>query len=81
MYYNTLLEIRGKADEAVDVDSLVTLLKELKLLRSEAMKSLANKKLDSGESFNIFLALFNDTKTELIDDIKEIRLKSDKNKT
>jgi TRAP-type uncharacterized transport system substrate-binding protein len=81
MYYNTLLEIRGKADEAVDVDSLVTLLKELKLLRSEAMKSLANKKLDSGESFNIFLALFNDTKTELIDDIKEIRLKKDKNKT
>jgi hypothetical protein len=81
MYYNTLLEIRGKADEAVDIDSLVTLLKELKLLRSEAMKSLANKKLDSGESFNIFLALFNDTKTELIDDIKEIRLKSDKNKT
>jgi len=81
MYYNTLLEIRGKADEAVDVDSLVTLLKELKLLRSEAMKSLANKKLDSGESFNIFLALFNDTKTELIDDIKEIRLKSEENKT
>ena len=80
MYYNTLLDIRAKADEAIDVDSLIILLKELKTLRSKAMKSLANKKLDPGESFNIFLALFNDTKMEIIDDIKEIRLKSQENK-
>ena len=80
MYYNTLLDIRAKADEAIDVDSLIILLKELKTLRSKAMISLANKKLDPGESFNIFLALFNDTKMEIIDDIKEIRLKSQENK-
>lgn len=34
MYYNTLLEIRAKADEAIDVDSFIGLLKELKTLRS-----------------------------------------------
>lgn len=35
------------------------------------MKSLADKKLDSGESFNIILALYNDTKNELVDDLEK----------
>ena len=76
MYYNSLLEIRSKSETVLDAESLINELKELKQLRSEAMKSLADKKLDSGESFNIFLALYNDTKSELIEDIKDIRAKA-----
>ncbi len=79
MYYNSLLDIRSKSEEAIGVDNLVDILKELKAVRAEAMKSLANKKLDSGESFNIFLALYNDTKTDLIENLKEIRLKIQEN--
>ena len=79
-YYNSLLEIRDNAESAEDADSLIAILRELKKLRSHAMKSLANKKLDSGESFNIFLALFNDTKTDLIDSLRELRLKNQGNK-
>ena len=74
-YYNSLLEIRDNAESAEDADSLIAILKELKKLRSHAMKSLADKKLDPGESFNIFLALFNDTKIDLIDNLRELRLK------
>ncbi|MCD6543445.1 MAG: hypothetical protein J7K34_02945, partial [Flavobacteriaceae bacterium] len=63
-----------------DAGNLIEILKELKVLRSQAMKSLADKKLDPGESFNIFLALYNDTKNELVDDLREIRLKDQENK-
>ena len=81
MYYNSLLEIRSKSEEATDKGTLIDTLKELKVLRSQAMKSLADKKLDPGESFNIFLALYNDTKTDLIENLKEIRLKTQESKT
>ncbi len=79
-YYNSLLEIRDNAESAEDADSLIAILRKLKKLRSHAMKSLADKKLDPGESFNIFLALFNDTKTDLIDSLRELRLKNQENK-
>lgn len=75
MYYNKLLEIRDKSDEAVDVDSFIEILKELKKLRSKATKSLADKKLDPGESFNIFLALYNEVREDLAEKIREMRLK------
>ncbi len=81
MYYNSLLDIRSKSDTATEIDSFIEMLKELKVLRSRAMKSLADKKLDSGESFNIFLALYNDTKGELIEDIRAIRLKAENSKS
>ena len=80
MYYNSLLDIRSKSETATDAGNLIEILKELKVLRSQAMKSLADKKLDPGESFNIFLALYNDTKNELVDDLREIRLKDQENK-
>ena len=75
MYYNNLLQIRDKAEVAVDIDAFVNILKELKILRSQAMKSLANKKLDSGESFNIFLALYNEVRSELTENIRDLRNK------
>ena len=80
MYYNSLLDIRSRSEESIDTDIIVDILKELKAVRVEAMKSLADKKLDPGESFNIFLALYNDTKIDLIENLKEIRLKSQENK-
>ena len=75
MYYNNLLQIRDKAEVAVDIDAFVNILKELKILRSQAMKSLANKKLDSGESFNIFLALYKEVRSELTENIRDLRNK------
>lgn len=81
MYYNSLLDIRGKSETTKDTDSLIGILKDLKELRSQAMKSLADKKLDSGESFNIFLALYSDTKNELIDELRDIRAKNQEDKT
>ncbi len=80
MYYNSLLDIRDKSEAVTDTDTLIEILKELKGLRSQAMKSLADKKLDSGESFNIFLALYNDTKNDLVENLREIRLKDQENK-
>ncbi len=75
MYYNNLLEIRDKGDAAVDSDTFIEILKELKKLRSKAMKSLAGKKLDPGESFNIFLALYNEIRDDLSEKIRETRQK------
>ena len=75
MYYNDLIKIRDDADSAEDLDTYVSYLKQLKNLRSEAMKSLANKKLDPGESFNIFLALYNEIRDDFTDHIKTLRLK------
>ena len=81
MYYNTLLDIRSKSETATEEDAYFEILKELKVLRSQAMKSLADKKLDSGESFNIFLALYNDTKNDLIEDIRDVRTRAQENKS
>jgi hypothetical protein len=74
MYYNSLLEIRDKGDSAVDTDTFIDILKELKSLRSKATRSLAEKKLDPGESFNIFLALYNEVREDMTDKIREMRL-------
>ncbi len=78
MYYNNLLDLRDKADTAKDINSYIKILKELKVLRSEAMKSLANKKLDPGESFNIFLALYNEIRTDVGDTLKQLRTETQK---
>ena len=42
----------------------------MKSLRSKAIKALANNKFDSGESFNIFLALYAEIKEDLNKEIK-----------
>lgn len=73
MYYNSLLDIREKSDSTTDPEEYTALLKEMKKLRAQAIKSLAKKRLDPGESFNIFLALYNETKGELIERIREER--------
>ena len=75
MYYNRLIEIRDQTETAKDLDSYIKILKELKGLRSDAMKSLADKKLDPGESFNIFLALYNEVRSEVKEHITELSLK------
>ena len=75
MYYNNLLEIRDKGDAAPDTDAFIEILKELKRLRSKAMRSLAEKKLDPGESFNVFLALYNEVRDDMSEKIREMRLK------
>jgi len=73
-YYNELIKIRDDADSAEDLETYIKFLKELKALRSEAMKSLASKKLDPGESFNIFLALYNEIRDDFTDHIKSLRM-------
>jgi TRAP-type uncharacterized transport system substrate-binding protein len=79
MYYNRLLQIRDKGDVAVDAEAFIDILKELKSLRSQATKSLADKKLDPGESFNIFLALYNEVREDITDKIREMRFKEKNN--
>ncbi len=81
MYYNSLLDVRSKTETATDSDNFIDILKELKVLRSQAMKSLADKKIDPSESFNIFLALYNDTKNDLIEDIRDVRTRAQENKS
>lgn len=80
MYYKHLLKIRDKTEETNDIDSFVEILKELRKLRSEALESLAQRKLDSGESFNIFLAMYNDVRDDLSGKIKKLRQEEIKNK-
>jgi len=70
-YYTSLLEIREKSLHIEDKSEIQQLLNELKLLRSKAIKALANNKFDSGESFNIFLALYTEIKDDLIEDITQ----------
>lgn len=77
MYYNKLIKLRDDADSAEDLQIYIKFLKELKNLRSEAMKSLANKKLDPGESFNIFLVLYNEVRDDFTNNIKKLRLKEE----
>ncbi len=77
-YYNTLLEIRDKSETAGNKETFIEIMKELKILRSKAMRSLANRKLDPGESFNIFLALYNEVRNDVAENIKEMRQKEQK---
>ena len=73
MYYRSLLTFKDKADSAESIQEINKMLKEARKLRSRAIKSLAEKKLDPGESFNIFLALYNEVKTDLIEHLKEAK--------
>ena len=70
-YYTSLLEIREKSSH-IDSDSEIKeLLNDMKLLRSRAIEALANNKFDSGESFNIFLALYTEIKNDLDEDLND----------
>lgn len=64
-YYASLLLIREKSEQIENVQEIKNLLYELGLLRSKAIEALANNKFDSGESFNIFLALYLEIKNDL----------------
>jgi hypothetical protein len=71
-YYTSLLEIREKSLHVENKLEINDLLDEMKLLRSKAIEALANNKFYSGESFNIFLALYAEIKNDLNEDISNI---------
>jgi len=64
-YYTSLLLIKEKSEHLDKFTDIENLLKDLGLLRSKAIEALANNKFDSGESFNIFLALYSEIKNDL----------------
>ncbi len=69
-YYTSLLQIREKSEHINNSGEIKDLLVELGSLKSKAIESLANNKFDSGESFNIFLALFTEIKNDLNEDLE-----------
>lgn len=70
-YYTSLLKIRKKSFLINSRTNIEDLLDELKVLKSDAIKALANNSFDSSESFNIFLALYSEIKNDLIDDLNK----------
>jgi hypothetical protein len=69
-YYSSLLLIREKSEHLETSNEMTELLHELRTLKSKAIESLANNKFDSGESFNIFLALYTEIKSDLDEDLE-----------
>lgn len=74
-YYISLLDIREKSLLYTEKLKIEELLSEIKILRSKAIKALANNKFDSDKSFNIFLALYSEIKDDLVENLNEIKKK------
>lgn len=74
-YYISLLDIREKSLLYSEKLKIEELLSEIKILRSKAIKALANNKFDSDKSFNIFLALYSEIKDDLVEHLNEIKKK------
>jgi len=69
-YYTSLLLIRERSEQIDSSEGIKKLLLELNSLKSKAIEALANNKFDSGESFNIFLALYTEIKSDLYEDLE-----------
>ena len=72
-YYISINEIKEKLILMVKHEEINDLLQELNDLKTKAIDTLANNKFDSGESFNIFLALYSELKNDLNERLKEIQ--------
>jgi len=72
-YYTSLLLIKEKSEHLDEITEIEILLNDLGSLRLKAIEALAENKFNSGESFNIFLALYSEIKNDLYESMEKLK--------
>ena len=76
-YYQKVIDIENKAKQSQRLDELHNAMEELDLLRQRAFSHLVNEKLESNDSFRIFITLIQDVLQVIQGQIKKLKTMSE----